>query len=105
MYAVIRSGGKQYKVAPGKTIEVEKLDGKVGGKVTFDDIVAVRYGRETSSSPATRPPKPRLPARSSAHGRAAKRIVFKFKSCGQYKISRGHRQSYTAVQVSDISLS
>ena len=42
MYAVIRCGGKQYKVAPGETIQVEKLDGKVGAKVTFGDVVAVR---------------------------------------------------------------
>ena len=40
MYAVIRSGGKQYRVAPGETIEVERLDGKVGGKVTFDNVLA-----------------------------------------------------------------
>ena len=41
MYAVIRSGGKQYRVAPGETIRVERLEGKVGGKVTFDDVMAV----------------------------------------------------------------
>ena len=70
MYAVIRSGGKQYRVASGETIQVEKLDGKIVG-----------------------------------HGRAAKRLVCKFKTGGQYKITRGHRQYYTSVQVSDISLS
>ena len=42
MYAVIRSGGKQYRVEPGQTIEVELLEGKVGGKVTFDEVVTVR---------------------------------------------------------------
>src|ERR1700733_14621929 len=42
MYAVIRSGGKQYRVAPGETIQVERLEGKVGGKVTFEDVLAVR---------------------------------------------------------------
>ena len=42
MYAVIRSGGKQYRVEPGKTIRVERLEGKVGGKVTFDEVIAVR---------------------------------------------------------------
>ena len=41
MYAVIRSGGKQYRVAPGETVEVERLEGKVGGKVTFDNVIAV----------------------------------------------------------------
>lgn len=104
MYAVIRSGGKQYKVEPGKTIEVEKLDGKVGGKVTFDDIVAVRTDEDKFLS-GDKASKAKITGKIVSHGRAAKRIVFKFKSCGQYKISRGHRQSYTAVQVSDISLS
>src|SRR5271154_5222737 len=42
MYAVIRSGGKQYRVEPGKTVRVEKLEGKAGGKVTFDEVIAVR---------------------------------------------------------------
>ena len=42
MYAVIRSGGKQYRVEPGKTVRIERLEGKVGGKVTFDEVIAVR---------------------------------------------------------------
>jgi large subunit ribosomal protein L21 len=101
MYAVIRSGGKQYRVAPGETIQVEKLDGKVGSKVTFDDIVAVRtdkneiFGGDKAS-------KAKISGKIVSHGRQAKRIVLKFKRCGQYKITRGHRQDFTAVQVGDI---
>ena len=104
MYAVIRSGGKQYKVAPGETIEVEKLDGKVGGKVTFDDVVAVRSDDKTFLS-GDKASKAKITGKIVGHGRATKRLVCKYKTGGQYKITRGHRQSYTAVQVSDISLS
>ena len=50
MYAVIRSGGKQYRVAPGDTVKVETLPGSVGGKVTFGDVVAVATGRTTQPS-------------------------------------------------------
>ena len=46
MYAVIRSGGKQYRVEPGKTIRVETLEGKLGGKITFEDVLSVQHGRE-----------------------------------------------------------
>jgi large subunit ribosomal protein L21 len=101
MYAVIRTGGKQYKVSPGETIEVEKLDGKIGGKVTFDDIVAVRTD-ENKFLPGA---KAKITGKIVRHGRAPKRVVLKFKRCGQYKITRGHRQGFTAVEVSDISLS
>jgi large subunit ribosomal protein L21 len=104
MYAVIRSGGKQYKIAPGETVEVEKLDGKVGGKVTFDDIVAVRTDENKFLS-GDKAAKAKITGKIVAHGRAPKRVVIKFKTGGQYKITRGHRQGFTAVEVSDISLS
>lgn len=103
MYAVIRSGGKQYRVEPGETIRVERLDGKVGGKVTFEDIVAVRTdekkilgGGDTS--------KVKVTGKIVAQGRSPKVKVLKFKKTRQYKIQRGHRQGYTAVQVSDIQI-
>ena len=63
MYAVIRSGGKQYRVAPGETIQVERLEGKVGGKVTFDDVVAVRTDDKKILG-GEQPPKPKSPAKS-----------------------------------------
>ncbi len=103
MYAVIRSGGKQYRVAPGETIEIERLEGKVGGKVTFDDIVAVRtddkkfLGGEQAG-------KAKVTGKIVRHVRGPKLKVLKFKTGGQYKIQRGHRQGLTAVEV-DIQLS
>jgi large subunit ribosomal protein L21 len=92
MYAVIRSGGKQYRVAPGETIQVEKLDGKVGGKVTFDEVV----GSDIA--------KAKVLGKIVSHGRAKKVKVLKYKTGGQYKIQTGHRQNYTAVEVSDIQI-
>ena len=101
MYAVIRSGGKQYRVAPGETIEVEKLEGKVVHKVTFAEVLAVLsddskfHGGEKTS-------KAKVTGKIVGHGRHPKEIVFKFKRCGQYKITRGHRQDFTSVQVGEI---
>ena len=104
MYAVIRSGGKQYGVEPGETIRVERLDGKVGGKVTFDDVVAVRTDEKKILGGGDAS-KVKVTGKIVAHGRAPKVTVLKFKKTRQYKIQRGHRQGYTAVQVSDIQIS
>ncbi len=103
MYAVIRSGGKQYRVAPGDTIKVETLSGKVGGKVTFAEVIAVRTDDEQmlagkALSGAT------VSGKIVEHGRHAKEMVMKYKKTNQYKITRGHRQNYTAVEVNEINL-
>ena len=103
MYAVIRSGGKQYRVAPGETVKVERLPGKVGGKITFGDVLAVGTdepklvtGKDAANAKVT--------GKIVSQDRHAKVVVLKFKTGGQYKIQRGHRQNYTAVQVSEITL-
>jgi large subunit ribosomal protein L21 len=103
MYAVIRSGGKQYRVEPGETIQVEKLEGKVGGKVTFEDVLAVRTDDKKIVS-GEQAAKAKVVGKILSHGRGPKLKVLKFKKTRQYKIQRGHRQGYTAVQVSDIQL-
>jgi large subunit ribosomal protein L21 len=103
MYAVICSGGKQYRVAPGETVKVEQLPGKVGGKVTFDQVIAVSTddkkmltGKDAAAA--------KVNGKIVAQDRHKKVIVLKYKTGGQYKIQRGHRQNYTAVQVSDIAI-
>jgi large subunit ribosomal protein L21 len=103
MYAVIRSGGKQYRVALGETVKVEQLPGKVGGKVTFDDVLAISTddkkmvtGKDAAAA--------KVSGKIVAQDRHRKVIVLKYKTGGQYKIQRGHRQNYTAVEVSDIAL-
>ncbi|MFZ0212624.1 MAG: 50S ribosomal protein L21 [Candidatus Acidiferrales bacterium] len=103
MYAVIRSGGKQYRVAPGETIRVEKLAGKVGGKVTFDEVLAVHDDDKKLHS-GSKAGKATVTAKIVEQGRGAKHLVMKYKTGGQYKITRGHRQSYTAVEVGDIKV-
>ena len=103
MYAVIRSGGKQYRVEPGATIEVERLEGKVGGKVTFDEILAVRTDEKKMLTGADAA-KAKITGNIVKHVRGPKVKVLKYKTGGQYQIQRGHRQGYTAVQVSDISI-
>ncbi len=103
MYAVIRSGGKQYRVAPGETVRVEKLAGKVGGKVTFDEVLAV-HGDDKKLLAGAKAGKATVTGKIVEQGRGAKNLVMKYKTGGQYKITRGHRQSYTAVEVGDIKI-
>ena len=103
MYAVIRSGGKQYRVSSGDTIQVERLQGKVGGKVTFDDVLAVRTDDKLLAG--SQAAKAKVTGKIVGHGRQPKVLVMKYKRTNQYKITRGHRQGFTAVQVSDIHVS
>jgi large subunit ribosomal protein L21 len=103
MYAVIRSGGKQYRVAPGETVRVERMEGKVGGKVTFADVLVVRTddSKTLKGEDAT---KVKVTGKIVEQDRGPRIRVLKFKTGGQYKITRGHRQNYTAVQIGDIAL-
>jgi len=103
MYAVIRSGGKQYRVAAGETIRVERMEGKVGGKVTFADVLVVRTD-ESKTLKGEDAAKVKITGKIVAQDRGPKVTVLKFKTGGQYKISRGHRQNYTSVQIGDIAL-
>jgi len=103
MYAVIRSGSKQYRVTPGDTFKVETLPGKVGGKITFADVLAVGTDEKKLLTGADAA-KAKVVGKIVAQGRHPKITVLKFKTCGQYKICRGHRQNYTAVEVSGIEL-
>jgi large subunit ribosomal protein L21 len=102
MYAVIRSGGKQYRVAPGKTIQVERLEGKVGGKVTFDEVLAVHDDKKLFGGADAG--KAKVTGKIVRHGRGPKLKVLKFKTGGQYKIQTGHRQNNTTIEVGEIQL-
>lgn len=103
MYAVIQTGGKQYRVAPGDTIRIERVEGKIGEKVTFGSVLAV-HTDEKKVLTGTDASKVTVTGKIIAQDRGKKLTVLKFKKTNQYKIQRGHRQNYTAVEVSDIKL-
>ncbi|MGH9665181.1 MAG: 50S ribosomal protein L21 [Bryobacteraceae bacterium] len=101
MYAVIETGGKQYRVTPGESVEVEKLAGDVGAEIEFTRVLAVC--REDNSLVAGADAgTATVKGTIMAHGRGDKVIVFKFKRKKQYKRTIGHRQAFTRVQVNEI---
>ncbi len=100
MYAVIRAGGKQYRVAPGDVIEIEKLPQTSGDTVQFDDVLAV----SASAGEITKPAAALVSGQVVEHGRGDKVLVFHYKRKKQYKKLQGHRQDYTAVKITGISV-
>ncbi len=103
MYAVIRAGGKQYRVAPGDVIRIEKLASEPGPdhQVEFRDVLAV----STSEGQIGRPQGDALVmGRVVGEGRGDKVLVFHYKRKKQYKRLRGHRQPYTAVRITEMTL-
>jgi large subunit ribosomal protein L21 len=102
MYAVIRSGGKQHRVSEGDVVRVERLPGKVGGKVTFKEVLALaENGKMTAGTPTVA--KAKVTGSIVEQSKSKKVRVFKFKKNSQYKIMRGHRQDQTAVKITGIS--
>jgi large subunit ribosomal protein L21 len=100
MYAVIRAGGKQYRVAPGDVIRLENQGNGTDGKIEFNDVLAVsgepgQIGLPQSAALVT--------GEVVEQGRAAKILVFHYKRKKQYKKLRGHRQGYTAVRITEIA--
>ena len=100
MYAVIRAGGKQYRVAPGDVIEIEKLPQAGGENVQFDEVLAVRG----SEGELGKPSQAFVTGQVVEQGRADKILVFHFKRKKQYKKLNGHRQPYTAVKITGINV-
>jgi large subunit ribosomal protein L21 len=101
MYAVINTGGKQYRVAAGDTIRVEKLAGEVGSQVEFASVLAVfRDAEPMLSGPEAS--HVRVKAAITAQDRSPKVLVFKFKRKKQVRRTIGHRQAYTSVKISEI---
>ncbi len=101
MYAVIRSGGKQYRVAPGQTIRLERMTNEVGAKVQLGDVLLVENdGKIQAGSPLVANAK--VEATIVEHDRAKKILVFKKKRKKQYRRTRGHRQNYTSVRIDNI---
>ena len=104
MFAVIETGGKQYRVAEGETVHIEKLDGAVGDNVQFDQVLLVGEGENVSVG------QPIVSGATVAgeiveHGKAKRLVVFKFKRRKDYRRRNGHRQHYTAVKITSVAAS
>jgi large subunit ribosomal protein L21 len=100
MYAVIRTGGKQYRVAPGDVVRIEKVAAEVGNAVEFRNVLAFSDG----SSPIVGTPEGKVVGTVVSEGRGDKILVFHFKRKKQYKKLQGHRQAYTAVRINSIEV-
>ena len=103
MYAVIQTGGKQYRAEPGKTIVVEKLAGEAGAQVTFDQVLLVSSGDGgtiTIGKPTLAGAK--VTGEIVEQGRGEKLVVFKFRLRKNYVRRNGHSQDYTAVKIAAI---
>ena len=101
MYAVIKTGGKQYKVEAGVTLKVEKLLGEVGSKLVIDKVLMIADGENTTIG-APLIAGATVNATVVSHGRADKVMIFKFRRRKHYRKTQGHRQSFTEIQIGEI---
>jgi large subunit ribosomal protein L21 len=102
MYAIIRTGGKQYQVAQGDQLRVEKLAGNVGETVELNEVLLVGAGEKLNiGKPVVEGAK--VTATILAQGKAKKVMVFKKKRRKGYQVKNGHRQQYTALRIEGIS--
>ena len=103
MYAIIRTGGKQFRAEPGKTLRIPSIDIEAGEVVTFEDVLLgasdgdIKVGAPLVGGAA-------VTADVVKHGKGEKIIVFKFKRRKNYRRKQGHRQKYTEVRVREINL-
>ena len=99
-FAIIKTGGKQYKVAEGDKLKVEKLSGEAGSKVSFDEVLLVADGEVEVGSP--RVTGARVEGTILQQGRAKKVRVVKYKAKTRYRTVHGHRQPFTEVKIEKI---
>ena len=104
MYAVIKTGGTQYRVAQGDKVRVEKLPGSVGDTITLSDVLMVGGAAEVEGIKIGRPlvAGAKVEAKIVAQDRAKKIIVFKFRRRKNYRRKNGHRQPFTALEITGI---
>ncbi len=101
MYAVFRTGGKQYRAVPGEVIRVEKIDAEVGAKVEIGEVLLLGTGEDIQiGAPFIDGGKVLATVRS--HGRADKVTIIKFRRRKHYRKQQGHRQYYTEIEITDI---
>ena len=97
MYAIITTGGKQYKVSQDDIIYVEKLDAKVGDKINLDVMMLVDGEKVTNGNPLVK--NAEVVAEVLSHGKEDKIVVFKYKAKKNYRRKQGHRQPFTALKI------
>ena len=103
MYAVIKTGGKQYKVAEGDTLKVEKLTSEIGKSVNIDSVLSVIDGyKVTIGTPIVKGAS--VDATVVSHGRGDKVIIFKMNRRKHYRKTQGHRQSFTELKINKIAV-
>jgi large subunit ribosomal protein L21 len=102
MYAVIRTGGKQYRVAVGTTVEVEKLDGEIGSTVTLDDVLLVADGDNVKVGQPT-VAGANVVAKITGQYRGNKIMVFRYRPKKRIRVRKGHRQYLTRLQIESIN--
>ena len=102
-YAVFKTGGKQYRVQPGDTLDVELLPNEIDSIAEFDQVLALSNGGEvTIGAPLVEGAK--ITAQVLSHYKDRKLMVFKYKAKNRYRRKRGHRQTYTRLRIRDIEL-
>ena len=102
MYAVIKTGGKQYKVAVGETLKVERLTADIGQDITLGDVLAVGSGADlVTGSPLVSGAS--VVASVVSHGRRDKVRIFKMRKRKHYQKRQGHRQSFTEIRISAVN--
>ena len=100
MYAVIRTGGKQYRVAPGDVVKIEKAAADENGTVEFSDVLAV----SGDAGSVAKPESAKVIGTVLGEGRGDKILVFHYKRKKQYKKLQGHRQAFTQVRINEIQV-
>jgi len=100
MYAVFKTGGKQYRAEPGETVRVEKLPGSVGDAITLDQVLLLGGESLTVGRPLVKGAK--VEAKIVDQGLGKKLIVFKFRRRKNYRRKAGHRQPFTALKITNI---
>lgn len=102
MYAIIKTGGKQYRVSEGETLQIEKLNAEVGAEVVFDEVLAVIVSVDDVKLGKPVVEGAKVTAKVVEHGKAGKILVFKYKAKSNYRRRKGHRQPFTTVEITKI---
>jgi len=101
MYAIVRTGGKQYQVSPGDIIQVESLAASPGEEISLDEVLVVKDDEQIHiGTPLV--PASSVKAKVLNHGRGKKVVIFKLKRRKRYRLTKGHRQNFTRIQIQEI---